>query len=295
MIPVVILVARLFSVPTPWVARVADAAQVAGNDAALSVSRVEWECHFVPTAERFNDWDGSTDWGWAQFNSRYHDQHRDDLRAHVVAMERFQAQCNRRAAGEPRLGLAIYHRWTPDASGLAYADAVLAIAEIVRAQGRIETRRRGGAVISDAAPQSQYSTTRGGRRDKAPGQARREPEAAEAILPGRSAWHAVCADRLFRGCGGMVDAGKAQKANSSNRGIDSKAVVSRKTYTVQVRLLSSPSSRRGARIHVGLNCLKRPATCLEVQRRLNRQGSTRVAVTARRDGQHFERKEGMTT
>jgi len=32
-----------------------------------------------------------------------------------------------------------------------------------------------------------------------------------------------------------------------------------------------------------------------VQRRLNRQGSTRVAVTARRDGQHFERKEGMTT
>jgi len=241
MIPFVLLVARLFSAPVPHVALVVRAAISAGTDPAVAVSRVEWEASFDPTAERFNAWDGSTDWSFGQLNNRYHDQHRCDLRAHVVAMERFQAVCNRRAAGDPRLGLAIYHRWTLDAQGLAYADAVLVITEIVRDQTiggfygyqslREGVRHYGngasgvscgvqnweatkriysgpvrfhivgiGRLVQAGHPERSHpaypisSAAHGGeRRDKAPGQARRAPEA----IPERPVWRQARAGRLI--------------------------------------------------------------------------------------------------
>ncbi|MCK9569930.1 hypothetical protein M0R72_13385 [Candidatus Pacearchaeota archaeon] len=200
MIPVVILVARLFSAPAPHVELVVHAALAAGTDPAVAVSRVEWEASFDPTAERFNAWDGSTDWGFAQFNSVYHDQHRDDLRAHVVAMERFQALCNARAAGDPRLGLAMYHRWNLDAQGLAYADAVWSIVVVVRAQGQITPRRSGGdpriMVNYDAGAGLELldgsRTAKEERTEKARGQARHEPEA----IVERPVWRTVRAGRL---------------------------------------------------------------------------------------------------
>ncbi|MFA5377245.1 MAG: hypothetical protein WC455_15960 [Dehalococcoidia bacterium] len=189
MIPTIVLIARLLSAPVAWVALVLDAATDVGNDPVLSVSRVEWECRFDPTAEGVCS-DGSTDWGWAQFNSTWHDQHRGDLRAHVAAMEDFQALCNRRAHGDPRLGLAVYHRWVPDALGMAYAESVLQIAEIVRSQGRITPRTSGGEpriyVYHDAGAvlEPLDGSAQGGARDKGSRTAF-SVETVFAILPER--------------------------------------------------------------------------------------------------------------
>jgi hypothetical protein len=192
-----VLIARLVSAPLPRVELVAAAAELAGNDVDITISRVAWESGWDPCMERVC-FDGSTDWGLAQFNSRYHDQHRDDLRAHVRAMEAFAALCNRRAAGDPRLGLAIYHRWIPDALGLRYAERVMAIYAIVADQvidAFNAPTRAGGVAIAVA-----YNTGRGGARDKGSRTARREPDEVYAILSKRLGWLPSPAGRsLFGG------------------------------------------------------------------------------------------------
>jgi hypothetical protein len=89
-------------------------------------------------------WDGSTDFGWWSFNSRWHDQHRDSWYDRNVAGVKFFRDCMGRVGGDPRRALAYYHHWAEDTKGFAYADKVLAICERIRKAVWEEAVKRAG-------------------------------------------------------------------------------------------------------------------------------------------------------
>lgn len=119
----ILALATVLNRPINLVSSVFEEAVRQDADPILICVLVDNESEFKPAAINYNE-NGTSDWGLFQINSRYHDQHRKDLNAHILKGIAIWKDCLQKKGYDYRGALEYYNSGS-SGKGMEYADDIL--------------------------------------------------------------------------------------------------------------------------------------------------------------------------